>query len=406
MKRILTLSLLLLATVTFGQWSEQVSGTSHELISSSFVDANTGWMIGFNGTDEIMIKTTDGGVTWTPTAFTTSNYCTSVFFIDANHGWVTDFRGNLYQTTDGGSNWTAQILASSKYLHEVMFVDANTGYVVGESGLAFKSTDGGTSWNPLTTGTTERLTHVYFTDAQNGWAGGWAGVMIHTTDGGTTWTSQATGTAYDICGITFVDATTGWASATNFNGADGVVLHTTDKGDTWTTQYNPTNYLNEIQFLNQYLGYMVGWGGVIYNTCDGGTTWVTQASGVTSTLYTLTFTDISNGWAAGTDGVVLHTGNGGFPVGISEQGGQAQALSCSPNPVSGSTLLSGTITEDGNVKISILDITGQTVAVVTDGYRPAGTLQVRWNTGSLAPGLYFGKMESAGKTSMIRMIVR
>ncbi|KKK86135.1 hypothetical protein LCGC14_2766260, partial [marine sediment metagenome] len=44
-------------------WSSQNSGTSNFLINVDFVDANTGWAAGKNGT---LLHTIDGGLNWTP----------------------------------------------------------------------------------------------------------------------------------------------------------------------------------------------------------------------------------------------------------------------------------------------------------------------------------------------------
>ena len=50
---------------------------------------------------------------------------------------------------------------------------------------------------------------------------------------------------------------------------------------------------------------------MILHTTDGGENWEFQQSGTSSSLYTLTFSNRFNGWAAGTDGTILNTTNGG-----------------------------------------------------------------------------------------------
>jgi len=50
---------------------------------------------------------------------------------------------------------------------------------------------------------------------------------------------------------------------------------------------------------------------VIYKTCMAQINWVRQTSPVTSALFNCVFTDTLNGWAAGEEGIILHTSDGG-----------------------------------------------------------------------------------------------
>src|SRR5258708_18892504 len=49
-------------------WTVQPSGTTHDLFAVSFVDANTGWVIDLLPPyrSEIILHTMDGGITWEP----------------------------------------------------------------------------------------------------------------------------------------------------------------------------------------------------------------------------------------------------------------------------------------------------------------------------------------------------
>jgi photosystem II stability/assembly factor-like uncharacterized protein len=407
MKKIaFTLFSLILSLGAFSQWAPQNSGTTHDFTSSSFVDASTGYVLGFNGSEAILLKTTDSGDNWTPTNFYTTNYCTNVFFLDAMHGWVADNKGLLHFTTDGGENWDSKII-TNKYLHAVQFTDINTGWVVGENGQIFKTTNGGTTWDQQTSGTVQRLVKLFFLDSQNGWTGGWGGVLLHTTNGGDNWTDQTDGTTYDITGISFLDANNGWISGTNFNGADAVVRHTIDGGSTWETQFNPLNYLNELTFVSLTNGYVTGWSGEIYFTENGGIDWTIQASGVSTTLYTVSFVDEDNGWCAGSGGVIVHTTNGGIPVGIGEvKKDNGLGLSCTPNPASGMVTIGYALKDGGNARITITNATGSIVCMMDQDSRSAGAQTIRWDAGSVLPGMYFCKLESAGKTEIIKVLVQ
>jgi photosystem II stability/assembly factor-like uncharacterized protein len=65
----------------------------------SFVDANTGTAVGNYGT---ILRTRDGGVTWTPQTSGTTNPLYGVSFMDANTGTVVGGTGTILRTTTGG----------------------------------------------------------------------------------------------------------------------------------------------------------------------------------------------------------------------------------------------------------------------------------------------------------------
>ena len=67
----------------------------------SFVDANTGTAVGDFGT---ILRTTDGGATWTPQTSGTTNFLIGVSFVDANTGTVVSNYGTILRTTTGGVN--------------------------------------------------------------------------------------------------------------------------------------------------------------------------------------------------------------------------------------------------------------------------------------------------------------
>jgi hypothetical protein len=136
------ISFLLLQVTSLAQqgWFEQTSGTTEALLSVTFVDNLTGWVVGG--------------------------------------------RGTILKTTDGGANWNAQTSGTTEWLFSVHFIDNNIGWAVGYNGKILKTTNGGTNWNSQTSGTTAELESVYFTDNNTGWAVGWDGTILHTTNGG------------------------------------------------------------------------------------------------------------------------------------------------------------------------------------------------------------------------------
>ncbi len=228
---------------------------------------------------------------WTPQVSGTTSYLYAATFVDANTGTVVGDNGTILHTTDGGSTWAPQSSGTTRVLFGVSFADASTGTVVGDDGIILRTTDGGSTWTAQRSGTTSPLYAVSLADASSGTAVGGDGTILHTTDGGSTWTAQSSGTASQLRGVFFVNASTGTAV-----GGDGVsstvILRTTDGGTTWTLQdpvwLYPGTVLTAVSFVDANVGIAVGWawdfegGGpytVIQRTTDGGADWMPDDDG-------------------------------------------------------------------------------------------------------------------------------
>ena len=111
-----------------------------------------------------------------------------VYAVDSNTAWAVGQNSTIVKTTDGGSTWSYQkFAAASAELHDVAFSDANTGWAVGANGTILSTTDGGANWSAQTSGITSDLRGVAFKDANNGWAVGAGAVILTTDDGGSSW---------------------------------------------------------------------------------------------------------------------------------------------------------------------------------------------------------------------------
>jgi photosystem II stability/assembly factor-like uncharacterized protein len=81
----------------------------------------------------------------------------------------------------------------------------------------------------------------------------------------------------------------------------------------WTpiTGLPVTAAFKTVKFIDLSNGWAAGENGVILHTTNGGITWSVQTSGTTSTLRSIFFIDASNGWACGDEGTIIATSNGG-----------------------------------------------------------------------------------------------
>jgi photosystem II stability/assembly factor-like uncharacterized protein len=100
----------------------------------------------------VILRTTDGGATWTPQSSGTTEFLEGVAFTDANTGTVVGSGGTILRTADGGATWTRQSSGTTQFLYGISFTDANTGMVVGSGGTILRTTDGGAA--PATEWTT------------------------------------------------------------------------------------------------------------------------------------------------------------------------------------------------------------------------------------------------------------
>ena len=82
----------------------------------------------------IMMKTINGGATWSNVPIGTMDVFYSVFFLNANYGYVVGESGDIFRTIDGGESWVNDSSGTNNYLKSIFFTDSTTGYAVGEIG--------------------------------------------------------------------------------------------------------------------------------------------------------------------------------------------------------------------------------------------------------------------------------
>jgi photosystem II stability/assembly factor-like uncharacterized protein len=98
-----------------------------------------------------VLKSTDGGGTWTQQPTPTRASLTAVTFADPQHGWAVGHDEVILRTTDGGATWTRTHYAPEREqpLLDVWFADANDGLAIGAFSTVYRSTDGGATWSPV-----------------------------------------------------------------------------------------------------------------------------------------------------------------------------------------------------------------------------------------------------------------
>ncbi len=211
-----------------GGWISQYQGPpTYYFTSCYFVDDWHGYVV---GKDNVVLKTTDGGLHWNNVTggLTGSSYW-SVFFTSVDTGYVvggyTSNQGILLQTTDGGASWTSQMYSAGTCLYSVCFPEKNVGYAVGMGGTIIKTVNGGDSWLGQYSGTGKTLNSVSFPTANTGYIVANGGTLLNTIDGGATWTWENSGTLFHLHSVYFPNADTGFVA-----GENGIELKTMNGG--------------------------------------------------------------------------------------------------------------------------------------------------------------------------------
>jgi photosystem II stability/assembly factor-like uncharacterized protein len=373
-------------------WISRVSGTTEALFSIFFHDGNVGWIAGGSGT---VLKTNNGGERWFPLMVNTSEELMTVFFTDEMTGWVAGSNGIILNTTDGGSAWEEQSSGTAIDLKDILFLDKDRGIVIGQEGVILKTDNGGRTWNPIQINEADDLYSVDFVNDLTGWIAGSNSLILKTTDSGEHWTRVGEG-AYTwlLMSIDFIDTQTGWVA-----GAWGSVYKTVNGGHDWIKQSSKTRqHLVSVHFCDENTGWSVGDKGTILHTSDGGNGWTTQDSGTEYLLYDVLCVGSRSAWAVGESGTILEFRSEVTSVDEREKGKNSLeeiALYPNyPNPFNVSTTFRFYMPEKRSVNLTVYNMLGQQVCVLSDDYRDRGFHTIIWEAGDLPTGVYFFRLKS------------
>ena len=244
---------------------------SPSILNIEMLNETDGWGV----TEEEIVRTNDGGVTWfnvTPANLADAGYLVFTDFFDATHAWVQfpDMNkypngGKLYRTTDGGITWEAFTTPfSSGALH---FIDPSNGWMMADLGVGagsmavsvFQTSDGGKTWqrvytnDPNLAGAGDTLplggikNLILPLNGDTAWVGGVVYApgetyLFRTDDAGKTWFNIKLALPEDIAQselsiqeLIFLSPTEGLlALRVSSETSQVVVYSTSDGGNTWT----------------------------------------------------------------------------------------------------------------------------------------------------------------------------
>lgn len=141
-----------------------------------FVNSATGFVVGNgrltgqDGDSAVVLKTTDGGATWTQYNLGHTASLRSIHFADASHGALAGSTGTIHVTTDGGATWVKKNQGNTSQVEDVFMTQPGVIFIIRSNAL-LQSTDGGDSWTTVNTGATGSpyYSALCFLDSANGY---------------------------------------------------------------------------------------------------------------------------------------------------------------------------------------------------------------------------------------------
>jgi len=132
-----------------------------KFLGMDFITPSIGFACGGafgNPRKTVFIRTVNGGLSWDTMASTLPSFRTGLWdvsFVNPQVGYATGIFGIVLKTADGGNSWSSVRQMGGNYNRAMYFLKESTGWVVGslQGGLSFgdgmikSTTDGGSGWN-------------------------------------------------------------------------------------------------------------------------------------------------------------------------------------------------------------------------------------------------------------------
>jgi photosystem II stability/assembly factor-like uncharacterized protein len=189
MIKIISISFLFFITTGYAQaqWEVQLDNQNFtHLDRIFFLDENYGWAIGGAtiGAASPYFYTTDGGENWYLDDDWWNIQGTDIVFVNPDTGFIAAPNGIILKTIDGGQTWTNIQTPATQNVMRLFFVDGNNGWAtlqnLNDSLQIIHTMDGGNTWYPQQVFeiNTSRIRSIYFLNDSVGWGGG--GIMTVT----------------------------------------------------------------------------------------------------------------------------------------------------------------------------------------------------------------------------------
>jgi|GEM_PF-5622200 len=388
-----------------------------------FSDPNHGWAAGSE-----IVRTTDGGKTWSLVETGYDTNFRTIWFIDSLKGFAGADWGLFIKTTDGGDNWERIWQMTGGHCIKIQFPGGSIGYVVYSNSAVFKTTDGGVTWEqqnlPVIDYHYTGFISAHFFNELTGYIVTNVGTLLKTSDGGLKWIDHiegrfSGGTLHDIY---FSDSLHAWkfSSGSDPNHWQNSA-YSTDGGRTWAGWYIDGEEVRLIRLVDELNGFAVTLSGLLYITTDSCKSWIKKNSVSINKTYLNTF-DLIKIFPVDKNSMYL-AGNSLYKYSVSEDRWTDLLLGITtsldhpveklhfsleqnyPNPFNPSTRIRYSVPEEtGFVSLKVYDILGTEIAVLVNEEKPAGTYETTFDGTNFSTGIYLCKLQS-GKYSETKKII-
>ncbi len=174
----------ILKTTDSGNTWNNINNFKTELDFHSVKILNNGHYL-VTGTESSVYVSTNSGSIWDTLSLGMPNPLLTSEFIDQNTGWISGCCGMFMKTTDGGANWSPEVYLTPGYsINSMKFINVNSGWAAGDAGYILRTSNSGLSWDSLNSTTHTGIYSLFFLNKDTGFAAGYNGLILRTTNGG------------------------------------------------------------------------------------------------------------------------------------------------------------------------------------------------------------------------------
>lgn len=324
-------------------------------------------------------------------------------------GYAAGDFGTLLRTSDGGGTWTGLLSGTFTNLTEVQAIDGDSLFAAGGC-VARRSDDAGATsrrvaFTPVETGCREQFAAGWFVSPVTGFLALTDGTVLRTDNNGDTFAqknplpgTRASGGQAKPVDLRFTSDQVGVAAI-----SDGKLYRTTDGANSWTLVNTTNRAVNSLFFVDANNGFAVGNDALFLVTADGGATWSAKDIGVPPNLASIRCATVKL--------CVMTTDSGQAIVRTADGGATATLVTPSQDPIHAADFASATrivagggtgatvVSDDAGVNFAPIGgrLTGL-YSRIRAGGQP-GTAFAPGDNGSLAKTVDGGKTWTRGNVS-------
>lgn len=385
----------LTATDAHSQWTTTSIPTSQSICKAQVATPQVAYALGcHSGTPQHLIRTKDGGLTWTKYDIPNVGDIQLMHWLDATTGFVGGQNGVLLRTSDGGQTWQqTQAVATNRWILSMNSLsDGSAALIGGGGGIFLRAVDfqaDWKSWQSVLSSMSRPIYDIHLWSADRWLFAGDQAAVYRTEDNGATF-RKAT-----LAGATYMDTVSRVAFADSLRGVavgtGGLRCHTSDAGASWTCAKD----------TNTADAWSLTWA--------GGSTFLGTTAGrvIQSDDYGVTWQDVHVGSsaddvvAAGHGTVFVFDGPGSEVHSRSAFVTNAEEPSVPlidrldavyPNPSTETANIAVSLSMSGYARLSVYDLLGR-IVLTSGSHTQAGRETFTVDVSSLPTGTYLVRLE-------------